>query len=178
MKGQTGFTVTELLMAMVVMAILLSISVPSYRYITNSYRLSAEVNSLLGDLQYARAEALREGQTVTVCVSADGATCAGTVNWQSGWVIFSNPTNAANPPAGSILRLQSRFTGGPDTFVASNGVTTVSYNREGFALGVAGTVITLHDPTNSPVWTRCLLLFGPGLARTAMHQASPATCGP
>ena len=62
MKRQNGFTITELLVVMAIVAILLGIGVPSYRYITNSYRLSAEINSLSGDLQYARAEAVKEGQ--------------------------------------------------------------------------------------------------------------------
>jgi Tfp pilus assembly protein FimT len=116
-----------------------------------------------------------------VCVSANGTNCAGTVNWQSGWVVFSNPANAPDPPAGSILRVQIPFAGGPggpDTFVATNNMSTLSYNREGFALGVAGTTITLHDPSASALWTRCLLIAGPGLASTATHQTNPATCGP
>ena len=171
---------TELMVTIAIVAILLSIGVPQYRYITYSYRMSSEVNGLLGDLQYARTEALREGQNVTVCVSADSVTCSGTVNWQSGWVVYSDPTNAANPPAGSILRVQTPFTGGqgPDTFVASNGVSAITYNREGFALGVAGTIVTLHDPSANPTWTRCLVIAGPGLASTQMHQINPAACPP
>jgi len=185
MKRELGFTVTEMLVVTSLVAILLGIGVPSYRYITNSYRLSAEVNGLLGDFQFTRSEALREGQSVTICVSADGATCSGTVNWQSGWLVFANPTNAANPPAGSILRMQAPFlsvAGATDTFVANNGVSFLTYNREGFALGAAGTTVTLHDPSANSQWTRCLLIAGPGLASTTTYQTSvqtgAANCGP
>jgi type IV fimbrial biogenesis protein FimT len=170
MKRQRGFTLTELMIVVAIVAILLAIGVPSFRYITNSYRMSAEVNGLLGDLQYARAEAIKEGQFVTLCVSADGATCAGTTTWQSGWVVFSNPGNAANPPAGSILRVQRTFGGSlPDTFVATNGVSLITFNREGFSTttaGFLGTTIKLHDSTNNAAWTRCMWVTAVGLATT------------
>jgi len=49
MWKQRGFTLTELLAVVTIVAILLSIGVPSYRYIGTSYRMSSEVNALLGD---------------------------------------------------------------------------------------------------------------------------------
>jgi type IV fimbrial biogenesis protein FimT len=180
MKRQSGFNLTELVIVVAIVAILLSVGVPSYRYVTNSYRMSSEVNGLLGDLMYARAEAIKEGQGVTVCVS-NGLTCLGTTAWQSGWVVFSNPTNAANPPAGLNLRTQAAFAGTvPDTFIASNGVSVVTYNREGFATTAAGfpsTTITLHDSSANAVWTRCLLISAQGTLTTETPANSPSgTC--
>ena len=75
MKRAAGFTLTEMMVVMAIVAILLSVGVPSYRYITNSYRMSSEVNGLLGDLMYARAEAIKEGNGVTVCASANSTSC-------------------------------------------------------------------------------------------------------
>src|SRR5438874_13781183 len=83
---------------------------PSYRYIANSYRMSAEVNGLLGDLQYARSEAIKEGQTVTTCVSADGTGCTGGTAWANGWIVFSDPNANATVDAGeTVLRVQGAF---------------------------------------------------------------------
>ena len=180
MKRQLGFTLTELMVVTAIVAILLSIGVPSYRYITNSYRMSSEVNGLLGDLMYARSEALKEGQYVSVCASVDGATCSGTTAWNTGWIVFSNPTNGAEPTVG-ILRMQQKFTGTtPDTFNADNGVSAVSYNREGFATTAAGfpnTTVTLHDPTNNAVWTRCLWITPTGMITTETPLNNPSgTC--
>lgn len=172
---------SELMIVMAIVAILLGIGVPSYRYITNSYRMSAEVNGLLGDLQYARAEAIKEGQTVTACVSNDGATCAGTTTWQSGWIVYSNPANNTVPAAGSVLRVQGAFTGRiPDTFIASNNVSAITYNREGFATTAAGfpnTTITLHDSSANAAWTRCLWITPVGLLTTETPANNPSgTC--
>jgi type IV fimbrial biogenesis protein FimT len=183
MKRQIGFSLTELMIVIAIVAILLTIGIPSYAYITNSYRTSSEVNSLLGDMQFARAEALKEGQFVTVCVSSNGTTCTGTNTWQSGWIVYSNPANTTVPAAGSVLRIQQPFSGNPpDTFIANNAVSAVTYNREGFATTAAGfpnTTITLHTPTANPVWTHCLWVTPQGLLTTetpAANQNPSGTC--
>lgn len=182
MNRQGGFNLTELMITLAIVAILLSIGIPSYRYITYSYRMSSEVNSLLGDMMYARSEAIREGQNVTVCVSANGSTCSGNSTWQTGWLVFSNPTNAANPPAGGVLKLQTAFTGTtPDTFIANPALGALTYNREGFATTGAGfpnnTTIVLHDPTANAVWTRCLWLTPQGVPSTETPTNNPSgTC--
>jgi type IV fimbrial biogenesis protein FimT len=172
MKRQTGFTTVELLVTMVVIAILLAIGVPSYKYMTNSSRMSSEINGLLGDLQYARSEAIREGQTVSLCVSSDGVTCSGSTSWQKGWIVFPDPNRTDTPAAGSTLRQQSAFTGiTPDTLTSSTAISAVSFNRDGFAQSVGGaafaaTTLTLHEKTSSKNYTRCLLVSAMGLMQT------------
>src|SRR5215470_11999907 len=106
-KRWAGFTFVELMVVITIAAMLIAIGVPSYRYVTNSNRMSAEVNALLGDMQFARSEALREGRTVSICISANGTSCSSAYTWQSGWVVFSDLNNdgaiGANDP---ILRVQ------------------------------------------------------------------------
>jgi type IV fimbrial biogenesis protein FimT len=154
-----GFTLIEMLMTMAIAAILLTIGIPSFRYVTNSNRIAGELNGLLGDLQFARAEAIKEGRTVTVCVSNDGANCANFTTWQSGWIVFSDPANVGVVDAGeTILRVQAPFSSS-DTFNASNNVAAITFNREGYAIGIAnGTLLSLHESTNTSAWTRCLLI--------------------
>jgi type IV fimbrial biogenesis protein FimT len=151
MNRTSGFTLVEMLIAMALVAILLTIGIPSFRFVTNSNRIAGEINGLLGDMQFARSEAVKEGQPVTVCVSTDGANCAtgATANaWQSGWIV--------SDVNGNVLRVQTPFSG-TDTFVATNNVKAVTFNREGYANGIAnGTLIALHDSTNNTNWTRCL----------------------
>jgi len=162
----SGFTLIELLMTITVAGIILAIAMPSFRYITNSNRIASEINGLLGDLQFARAEAIKEGQTVTVCVSAGGATCDGTTTWQSGWIVFQKP--------GTVLRVQTPFTS-TDTFLASNAVSQVQFNREGYAIGwAAGTMITLHDKNDTTAWTRCLAVNFSGQTTTMLYNGG--TC--
>lgn len=173
MNRQKGFTLVEMVVVSSIVAILLAIGVPSYTYVTNSYRISNEVNGLLGDLQFARAEAIKEGQPVTLCASRDGFTCnAGSLNWHQGWIVFSNPNGNATVDAGeAVLRVQRAFVGktAPDTFIPNQNVSTITYNREGFATTAAGfpdTTFRLHDPTNTLTFTRCVWVTPVGLART------------
>jgi type IV fimbrial biogenesis protein FimT len=181
MKRQTGFTITELMVVVAIVAILMGIGVPSYRYITNSYRMSAEVNGLLGDLQYARSEAIKEGQTVTACVSTNGTQCTGGNAWARGWIVFSDVNGNATVGAGDVvLHVQGAFAGNvPDTFNATNNVTAITYNREGFARTAAGfltTTITLQDQSANGVWTRCLVIAPATPLTTQTHQMNPGTC--
>ena len=159
MNKLSGFTLVEMLITVTVAAILLTIGVPSFRYVTNSNRIAAEINGLLGDMQFARSEAVKEGRPVTVCVSSNSTACDG-VNantWQNGWIVFSDVNaNAAVDAGDVILRVQKPFSS-TDTFVATNNVGAVTFNREGYANGIAnGTLIQLHDATNTQSWTRCL----------------------
>ena len=180
-RSQYGFTMTELMVVVAIVAILLSIGVPSFRYITNSYRMSAEVNSLLGDLQFARSEAIKEGNAVVACTSSTGTTCSGSTNWQNGWIVFQDLNNNAQVDAGErVLHLQAAFTGAiPDTFTPSNPVSFVSFNREGFATTSAGfaiTTLTLQDQTLNGAWTRCLIVNPVGMVQTATHTLNPGSC--
>src|SRR5215472_4830799 len=168
---QAGFTLMELLVVVAIVAILLGIGVPSYRYITNSYRMSSEVNGLLGDLQFARSEAIKEGQTITACVSRDGATCdLGSVTWQEGWIVFQDSNNNQTvDPGEAVLRVQRAFNG-TDTFTADNGVSSVTFNREGFATaagaGFPSATVTLHEQSANAAWTRCLYINSIGAVAT------------
>jgi type IV fimbrial biogenesis protein FimT len=160
-----GFTLMELLTALAVGSMLFAVGIPSYKYITNRNRVAAEINSLLGDLQFARAEAIKEGQDVTVCQSSDGTTCTGSTSWDRGWVVFSDPNQNQLTDFGETrFRTQSAFTGS-DTLVASlttggAGPTAVTFSREGFLTlgpGVAS-IFTLHTTPANTAYARCLLV--------------------
>ena len=158
-RGERGFTLIEMIVVITLITILVALGVPSYRYVTTTSRVAGEVNALLGDLQFARAEAIKEGQPVSACPSSNGAACLSSSDWNSGWIVFSDVNGNGNMDAGqdTVLRVQKPFTSG-DTFSANNGPrSSLTFNREGFAIGLSGAVtITLDDVTGTPTYTRCL----------------------
>lgn len=108
-----GFTIIELMIALVITAILLTIAVPSFTGIIRDNRVLSGANSLVGAIGQARSEALRRGRAVTVCPSTNQTTCSGT-NWPGGWIIVlektsvgtgaaSDPDGTAVPPNGVLI---------------------------------------------------------------------------
>jgi type IV fimbrial biogenesis protein FimT len=150
------------MITLALVALLMAIGAPSYKYMTTANRIAAEVNGLLGDLQFARAEAIKEGLWVTVCSSTNGTTCNGTTSWKSGWIVFSDVNNnqAVDNATDTVFRVQRAFNGN-DSFNADNSAKTITFNREGFA-SVAGAAppvtLTLRDTTSNQKWTRCLAI--------------------
>jgi type IV fimbrial biogenesis protein FimT len=172
----SGFTLIEVMVVITIVAVLMALAIPSYQYVTSANRISGEVNGLLGDMQYARSEAIKEGQTVTVCSSANptapSPTCSGATTWQTGWIVFSdvNGNGTVDAPQDIILRVERAFSFG-DTFNANNGMSTVTFNREGFALGLANKVtVTLHAAVATTGSTRCLQI-------TIVGQLTTETAG-
>ena len=174
-RYSSGFTMLELVVVISIVAILMVIGVPSFRYVTTANRVAAEVNGLIGDLQYARAEAIKEGQTVVACVSANGTTCSNSNAWQNGWIVCSDPLNDGACDAGQpIFRVQNPFTS-TDTFTASGNTGAVTFNREGFAIGLPGIVtIALHNASNVTSYTRCLAISAVGTL--AVQTAGVGNC--
>lgn len=95
-SNQTGLTLVELMITLVVLAIILAIAIPSFENTIASSRLAGVTNDLNGSLALARSEAIRRGQRVTVCNSNDGQQCAAAGNWGSGWIVFVDTTRAGN----------------------------------------------------------------------------------
>lgn len=84
--AQRGFTLLELLVAIIVGGVLLAVAVPMYNSTTLSAQLRSATNDLVSSVNFARSEALKRNAVVTLCVSASGSSCD-TGNWQQGWIV-------------------------------------------------------------------------------------------
>jgi type IV fimbrial biogenesis protein FimT len=96
-RGNRGFTLYELLMTMLLVAILVSIGLPSFSATLARSRQTAEINALFHAIHLARKESIRRRQVVTLCPSVNGRSCGGKDDWSKGWILFNN-TDQDSPP--------------------------------------------------------------------------------
>jgi type IV fimbrial biogenesis protein FimT len=178
MKASAGFTLIELLVVIVIVAILMGVGVPSFKYVTNSSRLSAEVNGLLGDMQLARAEAVKDGKSVTICASANQTTCSNAPDWSKGWIVYMDPTDVGVvDPDETILRAQKALHAGDSLVDSSGTLSKATFNRAGLLsltdLTADGITLTLHDASSNVAFTRCLWIASQGLVTTQTPATDP-----
>ncbi len=150
-RRQKGFTLYELLMTVVIVAILMSIGIPSFRAFTRNSEMAASVNDLLGSFQVARSEAARAKQNVSICASSDSltATPSCTGEFEDGWIVFVDTDGDVEVDTGEVVlrahpampdRISVTNTGQDDYF---------SYGPNGQGRGQVG---TLQPPTTSAVF--------------------------
>lgn len=136
-----GFTLIELLITLSVLVILLAIGAPSLQMFIQNSRLVSQTSGLVGDLNFGRSEAVKLGTPVTVCASADGATCSNALAWETGWIVFSDANadgvvDILNIPPDVILRVAPPL-GGNNTLGAGRSV--IRFSTQGFSVGFNNT---------------------------------------
>lgn len=102
-----GFTLVELMVTILVLAVLLMVAVPSFDGVRVSNQLGNYSTALVASSKLARTEAIKRNAPVTLCVSADGTTCSATGGWELGWIVLSGSTVIRQqPPAANGYRLR------------------------------------------------------------------------
>lgn len=137
MRNGSGFTLVELLVTVAVAAILLMVAVPGFQSLIRGNQATTEANALHTALLFARSEALKRRGSVTLCRSADGASCGG--NWADGWIVFNDTDADGALDAGeTLLRVGSAVATGISLSVSPAGTNFVRFQPG----GAAGTAVT------------------------------------
>ena len=127
--AQHGFTMTELMAALAILAVLVAIATPSLKQFAANSRISASANSLVNALAVARSEALHRSMPVSVCASANAQTCVDTANWNSGWIVFTDNAGAQGSLDSTDVLLQAWQAPGGGVTVNLNPVNNNKYIR-------------------------------------------------
>jgi type IV fimbrial biogenesis protein FimT len=170
-----GFTLIELMVAILCAAILLAVAIPSFESTINGGRLATAANELLTSLQAARIEAVRYNHRTTVCLSrnaqAAAPTCAPAASLDAnGWITFVDANNNGTYELATDRLLRQATVHPAIRLRASSNIPAgvrVTYRADGFARNAAGTAllsgaIAVCLPTRRPIENVRRVLIGTG----------------
>lgn len=172
-----GFTLLELVITMAVLAIVVTLAVPSFTSLINANRLTAQSNELVADFQLARMESIRRNRRVTVCPSVDNASCAAAGNWSNRIIIAPAPPPAA---AGATQLIRVSTAKAPLQLTAD--ANSVVFRPDGMARDAAGNLqaanFTVCLPTTWPEENvrRVQMASGSRLSTESIISTTPGAC--
>lgn len=135
-----GFTLIELLVVLAISTITLTLVSPMVNMLREN-RASSISYEFVAALNFARSEAIKRGNSVTVCRTIDGTRCEGNPDidgqkeWSTGWMIFSdlNGNGRFNSSQDEILRTRQAL--GNGYTLRSNAKVRVTYKAIGISPG-------------------------------------------
>lgn len=89
MQREHGFTLIELMIAVGLTGLLLSMAVPALDGFVANARQTGAVNDFVSSIHVARSTAVTTNSRVTICASASGTACEA-VSWDQGWIVFAD----------------------------------------------------------------------------------------
>ncbi|MCM8740748.1 GspH/FimT family pseudopilin [Pseudomonas koreensis] len=125
-----GFTLPELLAAVAVMVILITLAVPGFNRSIQSSKADTEMGDLQRAINYARLEAIDRGVTTRLRPSAGGSVWTGELS------VYDSTGTPAN-----VLRVVPAMSSGA-TLTLPSGVTALDFNNLG-GLAAPSTAVTI-----------------------------------
>ena len=117
---QLGFTLIELMVVVVILAIISTIGIPNLTRFLERNRVVGVTNDLLGGIQFSRSEAARLNTTAVICPGPTGSQEDCSVgSWNDGWRVMRN---------GNRLRVADTINPGITITGPESGIT---YNSAG-----------------------------------------------
>ena len=144
-NSKRGFTLVELAVAVAVIAIVATIAVPSFNNLIRGSRLTSSANEMVSMMQTARVAAVSKRTSVSVCPSANGATCDTAAGRR--WIALSTKEGVLRD---SVLNSAITVTTSPNLSGASNKFTFTPNGFSAVGATTSGTVgLCAPDMTDS-----------------------------
>lgn len=83
-----GFSLLELMIVLAISAILASVAMPSFQDAMLNAKRGSITGGLIGSLQLARSEAIKQSTRVSVCARQSDTVCG--TDWGEGWLVFTD----------------------------------------------------------------------------------------
>lgn len=103
MRTSRGFTLVELMVTVLILAVAAGLAWPSYQSVIRSNRISTTNNEFVTLISYARTESIRNSHGSGLCLSENGADCDG--SFSDGWIVWPDlNSNRAKDDDEPVLR--------------------------------------------------------------------------
>ena len=164
----SGFTLVEMMIVLLVLAVVLSLGAPGFSDLIKNNRMLTQVYEMRALLNNARSEALSQREFVVFCSSDDGESCGG--SWQDGYIAFVDldadgaVTDPEDPDGDIIIQSRVRETNW-EKFAYSNANNRVRFDNQGYAIGFNGTFTICDDRGETEA--RGLIVTASGIVRSA-----------
>lgn len=139
---QRGFTLIELMIVLVLVGILASLAVPSYRSFMINQQLTSASSDFLASMLQARSEAMRRGLPVSILPNNG-------TSWDSGW--YLTVANNSCTPTGSVFGMHEALVSIVSIKLVTNSVSSQFTNQSFAATNPSFT----YSPVGFPV-TACV----------------------
>jgi type IV fimbrial biogenesis protein FimT len=138
---QSGFTVVELMVSLAVAAILIGFALPAFNDFIDQRRMASRANDMILAINYARSEAARRGEPVTV----QAADPTADNEWGGGYCVVVGPGGNCN----DALRLFEPIPAAQASFNAVPNRQIFTFNARGMLANGANIEIQLCSPDAS-----------------------------
>lgn len=137
-----GFTMIELMLAIVIIAIVVAVGAPSFNDLILSTRVKNAATDIYGTLIFARSEAVKRSTNVTI-TPVDGL-------WVNGWTVTVNisGTDVTLKAQDAVSSLKIECPSGTDCD------QTVVYRRDGRVNAIANSLTFVVDEATPPATRR------------------------
>ena len=163
----TGFTLLELMVIIAILAILITLALPSFQGTLRSNRVATASNELLASLSLARSEGIRSTRGGGVCASADGTTCG--VDWNAGWLVWTDEDADGALDVGEPV---VRYSQGKPRLTVVGPAASIAFDRRGRLRAAGGQSISLA-PEGAGTPARCLRIVQIGATGRTGVQRNP-----
>lgn len=127
----SGVTLIELLVTISILAILLTVAVPSFQSFIANNRVDTFANNLFSSFLLARSEGIKRNKQVMVCRSSNGTSCSGA--WNEGWIVFVDTNKNGSPAGDSTEPILLKISAQEGSFNLSGLSNDVYYDSQGKA---------------------------------------------
>ena len=139
-----GFSLVELMITVLVVAILTAIAWPNFRDFMHRNAATSQANQVLAALQYARNEAVSRRYPTALCGSTSGTACTPSdTKFEGGWMIWRDSTLSGTPSYSSaakdeLLRVVDAQNGVSIRSFGGTSPGVIAFDQRGAVIGAGG----------------------------------------